>query len=368
MDRIFHAYKMRYQYINKILLPLRASKNIRTVNIFINLDNFFHRMHSSTTDKEFQMYGSNSGIQLVGNIVNLIGHYKHWAVKEHLQPKIYIYYTNNKNFKNQLILSKYRDTFINEMNINNPKYFFINKAICDGIRILPIIIKYMPHVYQINTDYIEPSIIPYYIAKNNPCDLNILVSRDEYEYQYAYMDKWVFLKPNGDNSNIITAGTLWEYIKYRNHINTNIHFNPETYLWAKTILGDKYRNIPKLTRTSWITIIKYLATVDNEYSNGIPYEIQQAKLAEYITIRKITDTDFNNNLYCTSVKHQAEALQESDKIIIESQLEDLFDVVGLQSVCRELFKQTPINLSFILTETPSRFDEPNNKYFWEGRK
>lgn len=367
MDRVFNAYKMRYQMLNEALLPLRASKKIKRVNIYINLDNFFHRLHSSTTDKEFQMYGKDIGRQLVGNILNLIGHYKHWAVKEYMQPVIYLYYSSASLFKNSVIIDQYRQYAIAENSLSNNKYFYINRAIHDAISIIPVVVKYLKNIYQIDSGFIEPSIIPYYMSQKNPADLHLIVTRDEYEYQYAYFDNWLLLRPNGDKSVILSAGNIWDYIQFRNKIETPFQFHPYTFLWGKTILGDKYRNIPKLTRTSWKTIVKYLLTVDNEdTTDSIPI-VQQKKLEDYINLRKIKDTDFNHNLYCTSVKHQYDALQVADTVIIDKQLEDLFDINGLQLFCREMFKQTPINLSFLLTEAPSQYDEPHDKYFWEMR-
>lgn len=365
MERIFHAYKMRYHLLNHELTPLRASTKIKTVNIYINLDNFFHCMHSSTTNEEFQLYGEYSGRQLVANIINLIGHYKHWAIKEHLIPKIFTYYTSSNTFKNSLIIGGYRNNALVENSLTNTKYFYINRTIKDAIPIIPVITKYLPNIYSIDSGYIEPSIIPYYLSNKYKADLHLLVSRDDYDLQYSYMTNWVLLRPNGDNSKIITKGTLWKYIQNKEKISYSFYFNPGSYLWAKAVLGDKYRCIPKLTRISWKTLLQYLKKYDTNTSEI--FEVQQNYFVNFINDKKIEDTEFNNNLYCSSVKMQVEALLTADQIIIDQQLEDLIDLPGLYTVCNNIFKETPINMQFILTETPSENDTPHDKYFWERR-
>lgn len=368
MERIFHSYKMRYSYLNHELLPLRASKTIRDINIFINLDNFFHRLHSSTTNNEFQMYGNNAAAQMVGNIINLIGHYKHWAIKEHLHPKIFIYYTNSEVFKNNIIIPEYRNYYLSEMKLLNDKYYNINRAILDAQKLLPVITKYLPNIYGINTSYIEPSIIPYYLSQKFPAQLNLLVTRDQYEMQYSYLDNWVLLLPAGDNSKIITRGNLWSYIKEREKITSDYHFSAEAYLIAKTILGDKYRSIPKLVRISWKKMIEYLEKLNVTEDNSRLFEITKNHFEKFIESKKIEDTSFNNNMYCTSVQHQADSLLLADKIILDNQIEDMYDINGLQSLCNSAFRLIPINLPFVLTELPSKLDEPHDKYFWEKRK
>ena len=81
MDRIFNGYKIRYELLNHDFLPMRASKKIQQINIFINLDDFYHRLHKPYTDQEFQTTGQNVSRQLMANLLNLVGHYKNWAVK-----------------------------------------------------------------------------------------------------------------------------------------------------------------------------------------------------------------------------------------------------------------------------------------------
>ena len=91
------------------------------------------------------------------------------------------------------------------------------------------------------------------------------------------------------------------------------------------------------------------------------------KLAEYITKKKIEDTDFNHNLYCTSIKHQLDGLMEIDKTIILQQLTDMEDMQSLQMSNNSIFKEFPINLQFLLKETPPLNSQPNDDYYWRKK-
>ena len=369
MERIFNAYKIRYSILNHHMLPIRASRKVRTINIFINVDDFYHKLHRPDTDREFQTTGTISSKQVVSNLINLAAHYKHWAVKEHLSPTIYLVYTSSKLFRNEMTLKSYREYYNKVTNPSNPDFFYVNTAMTNSFSILQIITKYIPRVYAIDTNYLEPSIIPLYLSEINPTDFNLLISRDEYDLQYTQYEKWGVILPKGEISPMITSGTLWEHIQYKEKLTTTLCYHPETFIWAKAIVGDKYRSIPKLTRTSWKTVIKYLEEFSSTENNSVAIlELQLKRLADYITKKKIEDTDFNNNLQCTSVKLQLDRTLEVDKIMIRQQLTDMEDMQSLYHANNSIFKENPLNLPFLLQEAPPLHSQPHDDYFWRQQK
>ena len=369
MERIFNAYKIRYSILNHHMLPIRASRKIRTINIFINVDDFYHKLHRPDTDREFQTTGSLASKQVVSNLVNLAAHYKHWAVKEHLSPTIYLVYTSSKLFRNEMILKDYRGYYNKITNISNPDFFYINTAIGNSFSILQVITKYIPRVYAIDSNYLEPSIIPLYLSQITPADFNLLISRDEYDLQYTQFEKWGVILPKGEFSPFITGGNLWEYLQQKEKLAAEFCYHPETFIWAKAIVGDKYRSIPKLTRTSWKTVIKYLEEFSSIENRSVEIlELQLKRLADYISKKKIEDTDFNNNLHSTSVKIQLERTLEVDKIMIRHQLTDMEDMQSLQQANNTIFKENPLNLPFLLQEAPPAYSQPHDDYFWRQKK
>ena len=369
MERIFNAYKIKYSILNHYLLPIRASRKVKSINIFVNIDDFYHKLHRPDTDREFQTTGKGASKQVVSNLINLAAHYKHWAVKEHLSPTIYLYYSTSKVFRNAMTLKDYRSYYNKISDINNPDFFYVNTAISNSFSILQIITKYIPRVYAIDTNYIEPSVVPLYLSEITNADFNLLISRDEYDLQYTHLDKWGLIIPKGEVSTFITSGTLWKYIQNKEKISYDFYYHPETFIWAKAIVGDKYRSIPKLTRTSWKTVIKFLEEFSSINDNSTEIlELQLRKLADYITKKKIPDTDFNHNLTCTSITKQLDSLLEMDKIMIRQQLTDMEDMQSLQQVNNTIFKGYPINLLFLLQEHAPQNSQPHDDYFWRQMK
>lgn len=365
MERIFNAYKIRYEVLNPQLLPVRASRKVKTINIFINIDDFFHKLHKPLTDREFQTTGKDASRQVVSNIINLAAHYKHWAVKEHMSPIIYLIYSTSNLFRNEMTLTGYRAHYKKITDINNPDFFYINSAMINSFSILQVVTKYIPRVYAIDSNYIEPSVVPLVLSQSKPADFNLLISKDNYDLQYACLHNWGIIVPKGEISPFIVSGNLWRYIQYSEKLTQEFYYHPETFVWAKAIIGDKYRSIPKLTRTSWKTVINYIAEFSSKENESVEIlELQLNKLAEYIQKKKIEDTDFNHNLYCTSVKRQVDSMMDVDKIMLVQQLTDMEDMKSLYQSNNTIFKEFPLNLNFLLQEAPPVNSQPNDDYFW----
>ena len=350
---MFNAYKFRYEFLNKEFLPARASDSIKRINIYINLDDFYHRIHRPYTNLEFQTTGQSVSKQVVSNLMNLIAHYKNWAAKERMQPIIFLLYTTAKVFKNGARIPSYRDHFRQINDITNMDFFHINTAITNAYTILQVMCKYVPNVYAIDTNYLEPSAIPLFLSREYEADFNLIVSRDEYDYQYVAMNRWAVILPKGEESVLLNKGNLWDYIKEKNNVTGAFYFHPELFLWAKTIIGDKFRGIPKLTRTGWKTVMKFLESVSNAEESDDMLAVQLEELRKFIESRKIKNTDFNNNMYCTSVKQQVDAMLDTDKAVIRHQIIDMEDLRALQEVNQTIFREYPLELNKLLREAPA---------------
>lgn len=342
--------------------PIRNSQPIHTINIFINLDDFFHSLHRPLTNNEFQVCGINAGKQLISNIFNLIGHYRQWCLRNHFKCKIYGVYTSSlRSFKNSIYTVDYRKHFKETNDKVNAKYFFINEAIHGSLPLLPVISKYIPDVYMIDSKYMEPSIVPMYIAENKfQADWNILISRDSYDLQYAYKDKWSFISPKGNDTILVNRNNFWKYMLDRDHADIdlvhkqNSHYSCDLYIMAKAIVGDKYRNIPRLRKIGWRTLFKMLDTLTEEH----PYESSttfQNLLYEVLRGKHVTDEELTSNLYSINVNNQLKTLIEIDRTSIDMQLVDLPDYENLKQVNAMQFSKFPMNLAFLCNtmETPT---------------
>ena len=69
MDVHFNAYKAKYDTLNEYLKKITESQYVRTVNIFVNIDDVYHNLHRPLINNEFQVAGQDASKQLVSNSI-----------------------------------------------------------------------------------------------------------------------------------------------------------------------------------------------------------------------------------------------------------------------------------------------------------
>lgn len=356
MDSHFNGYKARYEIMNKYMIPICNSQIVNSMNIFINLDDLFHSLHNPLINNEFQICGKDAPKQFISNIFNLIGHYRYWAIKNHYICKVFcIYTTTIRSFKNNIYLPNYRDKFKKINAIENASCYFVNNTLEMALPMLQIIAKYIPDIYMIDSKYIEPSMVPLFIADEiSEMDWNIFVSRDPYDLQYSYRNKWNMLIPKGDYSMVVNQTGIWDYVNRKERVfkeeNISLRYPYELYILAKAVVGDKYRSIPRLRKIGWKTLFKYLDQIKEENPDASETTLK-LKLIEKVKGRSdLTNDIINNNLNSINIELQKNAMLEIDKTLITSQIIDVPDYENLQELNRTQFVKYPLNLQFLCNE------------------
>lgn len=360
----FNSYKVKYDTLNKYMTPICNSQIVNSMNVFINLDDLFHTLHNPLINNEFQICGKDASKQMISNIFNLIAHYRYWAIKNHYTCKVYcIYTTTMRSFKNNVYLPEYRSYYKKINAIENSGCYFVNTSIQDTTPLLGIISKYIPDVYTIDSKYLEPSMIPLFISEEvSKADWNLMISRDSYDLQYAYRNKWSLISPKGDNSRVVNQQGIWNYVNYKEKVfkdEVDLKYPYDMYILSKAVVGDKYRGIPRLRKIGWKTLFKFLDEVMSENSDASTTTLK-IKLIEKIKGRSmLSNTDINNNLNSINVELQYDAMMEIDKTLITSQIIDVPDYDNLQELNRTKFDKYPLNLQFLCNnQTINRMKTP----------
>lgn len=355
LDSHFNSYKVKYDMLNHFIQPIVRAQYIHSMNMFINLDDLYHLMHNPLVNQEFQVCGEDAPKQLISNTFNLLGHYRYWCIKNHCDCKVYGIYTSTiRSFKNNVYLPDYRKKFKLIYSDENAAYYFVNHAIKYGLSLLEIISKYIPDVYIVDSKYLEPSMIPLYIAEEvQPADWNILITRDPYDIQYSYRNKWSVIAPIGDRSQFVGSKGIWDYVNLRERVYTksedtvSLDYPSSLYILARAVVGDKYRSIPRLRKIGWKTLFKYLDEImkENPSANDITLKL---KLIEKVKGKSsLSNEEINANLNSINVDLQRESMLELDKTLITTQLVDYPDYENLQELNRIQFLKYPLNLQFL---------------------
>jgi len=344
MEIIFNLFKIRFKLLDELLT--KHCKEITpdsTINLFINFEPVLKKLVTANIEDYLKVKKDERSIELMSNILNLASHYRSFFSKNKLYSKIYIYlsYPIVKNiYKNRMMNENYRKCYEDKYG-NNPKTFTLFQTLSTIIPLLSVITEYIEGVYFIKSNSIENSLIPYIIAeKYKDNSVNLILSNDKYDYQYA-SNSFYIMNPKKQDSYIIGKDNLIETIKYEDKIVNNINIDPNLYSFIKSILGDKYRNIEKIKNLGLSTIIKTL-------DKAIKQKIINNNTVSINILSNIIKEEFRNHLlnnyYTTNLDIQFKSLTIKDMYSITEQIIDKFDNLSLKNLNDKYFTQYPIQL------------------------
>ena len=361
MDAYFNSYKIKFSIIEKYLLPLKRSYPIKKVNVFINLDDVFHRLHKPYENDVILSSGAGIDKSMIANVLNLCAHYRQAFVRQGWITSVYAFYTSiyNGEFRNELYIKNYRKHYFDISAPSNEDFYAINSCIHTSLELMNVITQYIDGVYLIDSRQIEPSVMPYYITENiRPSDWNFIITRDMYDFQYISYPKWSIFYAHPLQYSYINSDSIWNsVIDLENMDPPPIikNFPPEFYQISLYVIGDKYRNIPKIRRVGWKSMFGLLQQLQEQTIGLTPAEADAFMIP--ILGGKDTAIKFHSNIAAVNVKYQSQLISEIDKATFLSSFIDIDDRQNLSNLTRIYFKDYPINLGFLLNNV-KEFD-PN---------
>lgn len=363
MDVHFNVCKVKYSMLNDLMEPIFKSQPIKTLNIFINLDDLYWRFRNSSVNQTFQACGINASKMLISNTFNLIAHYRQWGARKNVNTKVYAYYTTAKRgFVSRIYMPKYRQYYADKCNLGNADIFYVNNAIEEAGSLMRTISDYIDGIYLIDTGIMEPSALPIFINdKIRNADWNILVSRDEFELQYATYDKFSYIYPAGELSKLIKSSDIWTHIAEKEKIESPhaYRYPPELITLALSVVGNKRRSIPKVKRIGWRTLFNILDDLA-EKANDFSYIVLSDAMVNKLISKNTTMDDINNNLAVTNMKELSRMIDDTIAVFITNQLNDIPDYENLHELNRspQMFASYPLNLQFLTDEGSYKSKNP----------
>ncbi len=355
MDMIFNLFKIKFTKLDELIERTENVSIGKNVKLFINLEPVLKKLISANVEEYMKVRNDEKILELISNIVNLAAHYRLFFSKNKIYSKVYIYigFPFNSVYKNKNINPKYRDTYTHRFVKNTKSKIFVS-ALENAFNFCKTILEFIDGVYLIYSKDIEPSMIPLIIHQNDITEMNefsnstnIILSNDKYDYQYVNKGFYIF-RPKKENSYIITKDNLIHTVKLEEKIVNKLSVDSNFYSFILSLLGDRYRDIPKIKRMGLSNLLKLLVVaMDKNLISQTSYNINLLAPIVKSEYRELLITNF----YTTDIDAQYKTLNIKDIHYIILQLKDKFDNVSLKRINNDYFRFSPLMLHEITSST-----------------
>ena len=353
IDKIFNAHKIKFEKMNLLFGSVGIRDIIDRVNIFINLESIIHCIHNQTVEEFIlsmdKTETKNFHFSIISNILNLAGHYRRFFTKNRIKTNIVLFmneYDKYTSLNNTMFLKHYRERFIYDYT-DNPNYEATNMVLESVIRVLRTIVSYVEGVYLVTSNRLESSLVPLLLCDSKTLDgqLNILITRDEYDLQYVNKN-FLVMYPKGDESYIVTKENLFNIIREKHEIKNSHKLPAYLIIFILSIVGDKRRGIGKIKGCGWKTIYKGLHKLFKELDIS---DAEVIGLEHLIMAIKDGPDDSNkekiaNSIMCVDLDRQLSMVSEPQKLSITKQLVDKYENDALKNLNSKYFEMYPINV------------------------
>lgn len=363
MEAIFNMFKVKFTKLDELLTEhckdiTRDSK----VNVFINLESLIKNLACPGVEDYLRLKNNERTFEMISCIINVAAHYRWFFTKNKLYSRVFLYmnYPFKTYQKNRIVNPDYR-SYYQEKYTKNPNYFILTDVLNEAIPFTKIILEYIEGVYFIQSEHMESSLIPYVITKESGDNyINLLVTKDNYEYQYVNKDFYI-IRPKQDESYIVTKDNLFDHFKKELKVESDLTVDSRYFPFIFSLLGDKNRNIEKIKRIGIANILKTINKALKE--NIICKDVFNINILSEI-IKDEYRPLLLNNFYCVDLDIQQQMLNIKDTYTITSQLVDKFDNEHLKRINDEYFKEYPIYLLEML-EATQLLNKPTKKIIFE---
>lgn len=373
IDPIFHMYKIKHATLDRLKV-LDPTKN--RVHVYINLESVFNKLINPKVNNYLiasvrkEEDKSALKLMLISHVINLAQHYRLYCSKHGKESRVILYwnYPPSTNYINRKYITEYRSYYNHKM-FRNEECGFLTECIKDAFRILEKMVSFINEVYLISGGEMESSVIPLIMeeqvyAEYRERTQKIIISDSKYDFQYVNHG-FTVVESARDKSVILTSDNVIELLKERMGIKSILTAPNALIPFVVCLLGDRYRNIPKLAGVGLATILKMAnLAVQNHVIT------ESTKNVDMLTeiIAESYKEQFRKNYLCTNIEYQ---IKEANPYIIskiKQQVVDRFDDRTLKTMNEKYFLHCPIML--VETKTNQVMGTYSNKspLIWDKKK
>lgn len=190
IEKILHSKKLNYEDLKKISDPLFNDNNCEVINLFIDVYDIFKALYSPMIQEEFNSVRTSGRMTIIIELINIIGHYRHFFASRYQKYTTVIFYYSSKKDKYLTSINEdYKKSFYSKrLKGEDPQFNIINEVLQDCISVIKEYINFVPHAFFIDSGELEPRLVPYTIIEDEKIDLkeriyqedfNIIMSNDD---------------------------------------------------------------------------------------------------------------------------------------------------------------------------------------------
>ena len=348
VDAIFNARKVKFAVLDKLRL---INPDTQIALVFINLESVFNRLMQARINNYVTACIKNKDdknlfqLSMISNIVNIAQHYRLYFAKCRVDSRIILYwnYPTSTEYNNRQYILDYRSKWNIKM-FHDDECRFLTESVSDIYTLLHKIIYFINEVYLVDGGNVESSLIPLILEKEAYSDYKtaqkIIISDSKYDFQYVNYG-YTVLESSRDDSKLVTRDNVISLLKEKNNIKSKIEIPPGLYPFVASLMGDRHRDIPKISGVGLSTILKMAnRALENKAITENTIDIDM--LTRIITPQY--QDIFRKNYRCTSLDYQLKDVTPLDISKIRSQIIDKFDDRTLNQMNERYFIQCPLML------------------------
>ena len=347
----FNIYKLKYMTYDETLDNLHGFLNPNDhVNVFINLESVFNTMTAIRDCGKKVMFEPSFPKVTVSNILNLAAHYKRFFRGNHLETKVFLYYTDfdSIEFNESSINEDFRSYYLNKFNLNPRVSPMSSKFISESLPEARQICEFIPNVYIISSHNVDASVVPLIIANIDKTAKNLVISGDFIDTQYTFEDQFCchYIRKTYMHNHLsyTLEGHLSEFFgRKAEPIEYASIKNVSMYNCVLSAIGDKSRSIDPMKTVGAITMTRKLKSA-----------LEKQVITPMTSSVELLSTMFNDQLQYKeqlienfnqiSIKDMFTRLTSKQKFSITSQMIDRIDTNSLLKLNNTRFSDCPLML------------------------
>lgn len=352
MEKILNAKKIKYVMLDELFTELPPK--IKNITFYIDLYDIIRDIYIQNIGEELLTLSEKKKLFISSSIINMIGHLRKYFLRHYIKTK-FIFFYSTKKAKNEINeYENYKDSFYHTRLVGlNTNVMKLNAIVMSNIKLCEILSNYLPHAYFVNSEEINPTLVPYHFIKGDPLSTNIIYTNDKTNINNCLLNDKTFILTYNYNKIVIYGKNdlLNFYISNKKEVNKEI--NPELIPYMFSISGYKKYSVEGLPSYAELKAYNLFERLIN---NGTLSNIKYAPeifLNDIVKYKKINEDNLkiikrNLNLFVPELMY--DKLTLSDKLFLDKKITDLQDIKSLVDINDQYYSSIsrPIYLEDLL--------------------